>query len=542
MAPFASEYLVPFEGYSSSLGPWTCGGLRCIFHTSSNKDLTRTAHTTFAMLLLSPIILIPSLLLLTAVFITNRLRSPLSRIPGPWYTPFSSLPIKWHEFRANRTRHIHALHLRYGPVVRIAPNEVSFSSAAAVKEIYCSGGSGYNKTEFYDLFTIYGRRTMFSSLSKEDHARRKRVLADRYANSNVMKAESMHGIEESSGRFLEMVRESAGAGGGGSLDLYITLHSYAFDCASHHLFHPFGANSLQRREDEDIMREVTFDSSLQNRLVRYYSPALHSVVGRVLSLFGATPRETPLADKFVLDNSVRGPDARPFTLLSRLSDKAWDLESEAIAAECLDHMAAGIDTTGDALCFLMWELSQPRSLRFQEALRAELRGAGAAEGWDRLPYLDAVVTEGLRCFPAIPMSLPRYAPPGGRTIDGYFVPGGAIVSSQAYSVQRADAEVFPEPDRFDPERWLAREGDAERKRLFFAFSSGGRGCVGKHLALAEMKVLLRDVYSRFGTLPGEGMADGEMEMDDQLVSSRPAGQRCLLRFVPGGVDAGSGEQ
>ncbi|KUI56224.1 hypothetical protein VP1G_03586 [Cytospora mali] len=475
------------------------------------------------MLLFSPIILVPSLLILTTLFILRRLRSPLSRVPGPWYTLFTSLPIKWHEFRANRTRHVDALHRRYGPAVRIAPNEMSFSSAAAVKEIYCSGGSGYDKTEFYNLFTVYGRRTMFSTLNKEDHARRKRVLADRYANSNVMKAESMQGIEERSGRFMEMVQGSAGGGGSGSgsgsLDLYITLHSYAFDCASHHLFHPFGANSLQKQEDEDIMREVTFDSSLQNRLVRYYSPTLHGIMGSVLRVFGATPRETPLADKFVLDNSVRGPDARPFTLLSRLSDKTWDLESLSIAAECLDHMAAGIDTTGDALCFLMWELSQPR-----------------------LPYLDAVVMEGLRCFPAIPMSLPRYVPEGGRSIDGYFVPGRTIVSAQAYSVHRTDVGVFPEPDRFDPERWLVKEGDAERKRLFFAFSNGGRGCVGKHLALAEMKILLRDVYSRFRTVPHESMSEGEMEMDDQLISSRPAGQRCLLRFIPDdGTDTGSRE-
>jgi cytochrome P450 len=353
-----------------------------------------------------------------------------------------------------------------------------------------------------------------------------------------MKPESMQGVEESSSRFLERVRESASGGGGGSLDLYITLHSYAFDCASHHLFHPFGANSLQSEEDEAIMREVTFDSSLQNRLLRYYSPGLHGAMGRVLGAFGATPRETPLADRFVLDNSARGPDARPFTLLSRLSDKAWGLDGEAVAAECLDHMAAGIDTTGDALCFLMWELSQPRSARFQAALRAELRGGagGPDVPWDRLPYLDAVVTEGLRCFPAIPMSLPRYVPPGGRAIDGYHVPGRTIVSAQAYSVHRADGRVFPDPDRFDPERWLVGgDGEAERRRLFFAFSAGGRGCVGRHLALAEMKVLLRDVYSRFATAPGEGMAEGDMEMDDQLISSRPAGQRCLLRFyVPDG--------
>lgn len=490
------------------------------------------------MLLLSPTVLIPCAILIAAFTLIRRLRSPLAKVPGPWYSKFTSLVLKWHELHANRTNYIHQLHLQYGPVVRLGPSEASFTSAAAVKEIYCSGGSGYDKTEFYNLFTVYDRRTMFSTLDKEAHARRKRMLADRYANSNVMKSESIHGVEERSGRFMDRVRGSWGA-----MDIYTALHAYAFDCASHHLFHPLGADSLRREEDERIMLEVTTDSSLQNRLVRYWSPTLHRLSSRVLE-FVAPPRETPLADKFVLENSVRGSEARPFTLLSRLSDKSsssgasggGDLESLTIAAECLDHMAAGIDTTGDALCFLMWELSQPRSLKFQEKLREELHGTAgtAGEGWDKLPYLDAVVNEGLRCFPAIPMSLPRYVPRGGRTIDGYFIPEHTIVSSQPYSVQRLDETVFPQPDRFDPERWFVHDENAENrmKRSFFAFSAGGRGCVGKHLALAEMKILLRDVYSRYSTVPGEGMREEDMCMHDQLISSRPRAQKCLMRFVP----------
>ncbi|KAL1882780.1 hypothetical protein VTK73DRAFT_905 [Phialemonium thermophilum] len=290
------------------------------------------------------------------------------------------------------------------------------------------------------------------------------------------------------------------------------------------------------------MREVTFDSSLQNRLIQYYSPTVHNLIGDALYLL-AKPRETPLADRFVLEASSR-PDPAPFTLLSRLTDKPQGLEPLDAAAECLDHMAAGIDTTGDALCFLMWELSQPRSLCFQRRLQDELRRATAtappvrpggsvdAAGFDSLPFLNAVVMEGLRCFPAIPMSLPRYVPRGGRTIEGYHVPEGTIVSCQAYSMHRIDMDVFPEPDRFNPDRWLKKDGDAERKRLFFAFANGGRSCVGKHLALAEMKLLLQGVYSQFTTLPDLSMTPEMMEMSDLLISSRPHGQKCLLQFLP----------
>ena len=161
-----------------------------------------------------------------------------------------------------------------------------------------------------------------------------------------------------------------------------------------------------------------------------------------------------------------------------LQKKSGDLEGVDMSAECLDHMAAGIDTTGDGLCFLMWELSQPRSMPFQKQLQRELLENPDASV-DKLAFLEAVTMEGLRCFPPIPMSLPRYVPAGGRVIDGYLMPEGTVVSCQAYSVHLLNPDVFPNPEMFDPTRWLREEGDTERKRLQFAFSTGGRGCVGK---------------------------------------------------------------
>jgi cytochrome P450 len=208
----------------------------------------------------------------------------------------------------------------------------------------------------------------------------------------------------------------------------------------------------------------------------HYSPMLHRLIGGMLYLF-AKPRETPLADDFVLEAASKS-DAAPFSLLSRMREKSHDLEQMDIAAEGLDHMAAGIDTTGDALCFLMWELSQPGSFHFQERLQKELRD-NPKVSFDKLSFLDAVVSEGLRCFPAIPMSLPRYVPAGGRTIDGFFIPERTVVSCQAYSIHRVDTNVFPNPDVFNPDRWLVQQGDADRKRLSFAFANGGRGCIGK---------------------------------------------------------------
>jgi cytochrome P450 len=144
----------------------------------------------------------------------------------------------------------------------------------------------------------------------------------------------------------------------------------------------------------------------------------------------------------------------------------------------MDHMAAGIDTTGDALCFLMYQISLPESCHVQEKLFHEFE-RNADKPLDDLEYMDAVVKEGLRCFPPIPMSQPRYVPKEGRTIDGFFIPGGTIVSCQAYSVHRLNESVYVDGDRFIPERWLEDERKLDMNRLFFSFGTGGRGCTGR---------------------------------------------------------------
>jgi cytochrome P450 len=232
-----------------------------------------------------------------------------------------------------------------------------------------------------------------------------------------------------------------------------------------------------------------------------------------------------LANEFVLAAAEK-LDAASYSLISKLHSKASELEGDTAAAECMDHLAAGIDTTGDGLCFLMHELSLPRNAHVQQRLRDEINNS-RDRSFDQLPYLDAVVKEGLRVFPPIPMSFPRYTPDTGTILDGYFIPGHTIVSCQPFTLHK-DPIVFPSPERFDPQRWLEDKGELERNRMFFAFSQGARGCIGKHLALAEMKILLREVYGEYRTVLGKEEAD--MRFDDQVISSRPKGQKCRLQF------------
>ncbi len=96
--------------------------------------------------------------LVITVFVYSVLQSPITRLPGPLYSSFTAAWLKYQELNGRRRVYIHELHKQYGPVVRLGPSEVSFSSSEAVKEIYTSGGSGYDKTELYNLFQQFKTR------------------------------------------------------------------------------------------------------------------------------------------------------------------------------------------------------------------------------------------------------------------------------------------------------------------------------------------------------------------------------------------------
>jgi cytochrome P450 len=169
------------------------------------------------------------------------------------------------------------------------------------------------------------------------------------------------------------------------------------------------------------------------------------------------------------------------------SGKGARLDGLDMASELADHLLAGIDTTSDTLMFAIWALSRPENKVYQEKLIQEVDairdtdcnedGNPLAEVADRLPYLDAVLKETLRLYAPLPASEPR-SMPIDTTIDGYLIPAGTVVSMSPYTLHR-NPDVFPEPLNFNPERWLGQCGDlAEMKKWFWAFSSGGRMCIG----------------------------------------------------------------
>jgi cytochrome P450 len=170
----------------------------------------------------------------------------------------------------------------------------------------------------------------------------------------------------------------------------------------------------------------------------------------------------------------------------------------SVASELFDHVLAGQETAGLTLTYLSWQLSQ--SLELQELLRAELLtlfpdmrltqdGTSAIPDprqLDALPLLHAVLMETLRLHAPIPGAQPRQTPDSGCRIGPYQLPGGVRIAALAYTLHR-DETVFPEPEKWDYTRWLPSCADEEdrkrRSRQFWAFSSGGRMCIGSNFAM-----------------------------------------------------------
>lgn len=224
-----------------------------------------------------------------------------------------------------------------------------------------------------------------------------------------------------------------------------------------------------------------------------------------------------------------------------------------LASEMLDHLAAGFDTSGITLTYLAWELSRPFNIATQSALRKELlslhptcptttveSSLPSSKELDELPLLHAVVMETLRLHAAIPGGQPRITPanttlgPPGAEV--YGIPAGVRVVSAAHSLHR-NPEVFPEPGRWRPERWLDKkggvDGGGEKARWFWAFGSGGRMCVGSNLAVLEMKAIVAAIWSNFETTIVD---DAGMEhVDGYLAEPRGASDGSFLRLRCGKI-------
>ena len=101
---------------------------------------------------------------------------------------------------------------------------------------------------------------------------------------------------------------------------------------------------------------------------------------------------------------------------------------------------------------------------------------------NKVSLLEYAETECLRLHPPIGYAMPRDTPPDGVVVCGMYVPGGVAVGVPAASIGR-NASVYPSPHRWNPERWLGKDGDLPMmKTSYLGFGHGSRQCIGRNVA------------------------------------------------------------
>lgn len=182
-------------------------------------------------------------------------------------------------------------------------------------------------------------------------------------------------------------------------------------------------------------------------------------------------------------------------LLGILVDEGIAMSDVELRDILMTLIVAGHETTATALCWAFECLLSAPSVtaRILDELHEVTAGAPlSAEHADRLDYLDAVVKEVLRLYPVVPiigMGRKLTAP---TRFEGYDLPAGVKIVPCVYATHRRP-ELYPEPERFRPERFLDAKVDPY---AWLPFGGGVRRCLGLAFALHELKVVVATMLLR----------------------------------------------
>jgi cytochrome P450 len=173
-------------------------------------------------------------------------------------------------------------------------------------------------------------------------------------------------------------------------------------------------------------------------------------------------------------------------LLQASDEEGRPMSDRELRDELMTLLVAGHETTATALSWAVELLARhPAEL---ERLEADVAGGDGA-------YLDAVIKETLRLRPVIALVLRKLMEP--MEIGGRLLPAGASVAPSIYLVHR-NPEVYPEPERFRPERFLEQPAGTY---TWIPFGGGVRRCLGGAFAEFEMAVVLRELVARRNLRP-----------------------------------------
>jgi cytochrome P450 len=217
-------------------------------------------------------------------------------------------------------------------------------------------------------------------------------------------------------------------------------------------------------------------------------------------------------------SGIEGSDVLS-TLLSVRDEAGEPMPDRQVRDEVVTMLVAGHESTGATLSWALYMLSRhPEVMRRVEAELAEVLG-GRTPGFQDLPrlqYLSRVFKETLRLYP--PFWMLTRTPVEDDVLSGHRVPAGSILMFSSYVTQRRP-DFWPNPEAFDPDRFLPEASEGRPQFAWYPFGGGPRVCIGARMAEMEALMVLAAVLQRYDlhALPGRRVEPAAM------LSLRPKG-------------------
>ncbi|BCR96891.1 uncharacterized protein AKAW2_30210S [Aspergillus luchuensis] len=461
--------------------------------------------------------------------VIKAIKSPLSRLPGPWYAPLTTLRLNYAFARGTIWKAVEKSHTQYGPIFRLGPRQVWISDKEAIKAILMTVDLP-KVTMYAEISRDRTSPGLFGEIRPDPHKRLKKFLSPAFTIAYVDGLEFLFSkcVGDLINRYVDLMSCPSPKGEKAPVvtDLMEDLHSLALDIMGECSFgNGFGQTNKNRKLelefDEDVWR--TIPTAIFRGMTRRYQ---FVYIKRLLRRLGLNvefdwPREMIAAISAVASHRKATPKSVRPDLLQHLLENGERPDSgvKMGTREVVDQMAeillAGSETTsGTIACFFLEILRNPE---IKDKLMKSLPilhpsdpiiPSKTVRTSPEYEYLEACIKEVLRLHP-IASEMGRRTGKTPIELMGFHLPAHTIVSASYRQLHR-DPKYWVEPLRFWPERWLdPRPSDvpAPDMQAYYPFSAGKHSCIGKNFAMAEIRMLTANIFSRFdlAEVPGQNI-------------------------------------
>ncbi|KAK0632636.1 cytochrome P450 [Immersiella caudata] len=436
----------------------------------------------------------------------NLTLHPLAKIPGPKPWAASRLPFLWALMRGELVHELEAMHRLYGPVVRVAPDEVAYAHPDAWNDILLAR---LPKDPVW-WGPMDGAPVGILTADEETHAVIRRVMNPGFTTRALQAQEEV--LHTYTDLLISRWSDAISAGNGSAeIDAmrwfnYLTFDifgelalSESFDCLRNSEYHGWISLIFTQLKYTGAMSAVRFYPLLESLLAKLIPPSLvRAKENHKQMILGKVQRR--------LDRVVDRADFMSHVVLDG-EGKKTRLPVGVVNSTFAEFAVAASDTTAMALSagvnLLIWNEEKMR--RLVREVRGRFKGYEeiTVQGVRDMEYLNAVFHEVLRLCPPVPWLPPRKVPEGGAMVCGKVLPGGTRVSITFTSMHR-EPSSFHGPLSFCPERWLP---DAvsnpkspfynDKRQAWQPFTVGPHSCIGQNIAWAEMRLVMAKLLWNF---------------------------------------------